>query len=243
LAVDTHGYTDFGMAFARGAGLDLCPRLKALKDRHLFLPRGCDVPQILKPICNATLDLKSVAIYWDRWVHLIASAYSGHTSAINVLTRFGSAARGDPLYEVGVVIGRLLHTVFLADYFINPAFRRELLRVLNRGEATNALKRLIYTGRVANYQAKSEDEMQAVADALSLLANIVMAWNTAKMQAIFDRWAVRRSGAIPPELIGRIAPTRTEGLNMRGIFSFPIEQYAEALLPSWVTAKIHGFGR
>jgi TnpA family transposase len=123
-----------------------------------------------------------------------------------VLTRFGSAARGDPLYEVGVVIGRLLRTVFLADYFINPAFRRELLRVLNRGEATNALKRLIYTDRVANYQAKSEDEMQAIADALSLLANIVIAWNTAKMQAIFDRWAVRRSGAIPPELIGRIAP-------------------------------------
>ena len=243
LAVDTHGYTDFGMAFARGAGLDLCPRLKALKDRHLFLPRGCEVPQILKPICNATLDLKSVPIHWDRWVHLIASAYGGHTSAINVLTRFGSAARGDPLYEVGVVIGRLLRTVFLADYFINPAFRRELLRVLNRGEATNALKRLIYTGRVSNYQAKSEDEMQAVADALSLLANIVMAWNTAKMQAIFDRWAQRRSGAVAPELIGRIAPTRTEGLNMRGIFSFPIEQYAEALLPSWVTAKIHGFGR
>jgi TnpA family transposase len=38
-------------------------------------------------------------------------------------------------------IGRLLRTVFLADYFINPAFRPELLRVLHRGEATNALKR------------------------------------------------------------------------------------------------------
>ena len=32
-------------------------------------------------------------------------------------------------------------TVFLADYFINAVFRRELLRVLNRGEAVNALKR------------------------------------------------------------------------------------------------------
>ena len=32
-----------------------------------------------------------------------------------------------------------------------------------------------------NYQAKSEDEVQAVADALSLLANVVMAWNTTKM--------------------------------------------------------------
>jgi hypothetical protein len=40
------------------------------------------------------------------------------------------------------------------------------------------------------------------------------------------------STAVPPELIGRIAPTRTEGINLRGVFSFPIEQYAEQLLPS-----------
>ena len=49
-------------------------------------------------------------------------------------------------------------------------------------EAANALKRAIYAGRVASYQAKQPDEMQAVADALSLLANLVMAWNTMKMQ-------------------------------------------------------------
>jgi TnpA family transposase len=238
LAVDTHGHTDVGMAVSHGTGFDMCPRLKALKDRHLFLPRGCEVPKILKSICEANLDFDQVPMHWDPWVRLIASVYSGHTSAVSVMARFGSAARGDPLYEVGVGIGRLLRTIFLADYFVNPVFRRELLRVLNRGEATNALKRLIYTGRVANYQAKSEDEMQAVADALSLLANIVMAWNTAKMQAIFDRWAKRRNGAIPPELIARCAPTRTEGLNMRGVFRFPIELYLEQLLPSWASPKI-----
>lgn len=83
-------------------------------------------------------------------MHLAASVHSGHTSAVSVLARFGSATRGDPLHEVGVQMGRLLHTVFLADYFVNPAFRRELLRVLNRGEATNALKRVIYAGRVTN---------------------------------------------------------------------------------------------
>ena len=36
---------------------------------------------------------------------------------------------------------------------------------------------------------------------------------------------------------GRIAPTRTEGINLRGVFSFPIEQYAEQLLPSLSAAK------
>ena len=34
LAVDAHGYTDFGMALSHDEGFDLCPRLKALKDRH-----------------------------------------------------------------------------------------------------------------------------------------------------------------------------------------------------------------
>src|ERR1019366_2390297 len=60
LAVDTHGYTDFGMALARAAGFDLCPRLKALKERHLFLPRGCEVPEILQSTCSAHLDLSRV---------------------------------------------------------------------------------------------------------------------------------------------------------------------------------------
>ena len=70
------------------------------------------------------------------------------------------------------------------------------------------------------------------ADALSLLANILMAWNTAQMQSALNRWNARRSTAVPPELIGRIAPTRTEGINLRGVFRFPIEQYLEQLLPS-----------
>lgn len=34
------------------------------------------------------------------------------------------------------------------------------------------------------------------------------------------------------ELIGHVAPTRTEGINLRGVFRFPIERYAEQLLPS-----------
>jgi hypothetical protein len=116
--------------------------------------------------------------------------------------------------------------------------------VLNRGEAVNALKRAIYVGRVASYQAKQHEEMQAVADALSLLANLVMAWNTMKMQSVLDRWNARRSTAVPLQLqlIGRIAPTRTEGINLRGVFTFPIEQYQAQLLPSLPAAKSRAFG-
>ena len=241
LAVDTHGYTDFAMALARLLGFDLCPRLKELKQRQLFVPRGMAIPAEIASVCVANVDLSLVESHWDALVHLTASVMSGHASAVAALARFGSSARGDPIYEAGVQLGRLLRTAFLADYFVNSAFRRELRRVLNRGEAVNALKRAIYTGRVSPAQAKRVDEMQAVADALSLLANIVMAWNTAQMQAVLDRWANRRQ-VIPPELIGRIAPTRLEGINLRGVFRFPIERYAAQLLPSQTAAKTSASG-
>ncbi len=139
-------------------------------------------------------------------------------------------------------VGKLLRTVFLCDYFVNDAFRRELRRVLNRGEAVNAVKRAIYVGRVASYQAKQHEEMQAVADALSLLANLVMAWNTMKMQSVLDRWNTRRSTAVPPGLIGA-SPRRAPRLSTcGGVFTFPIEQYQAQLLPSLPAAKSRAFG-
>ena len=236
LAVDTHGYTDFAMCLSRLLGFDLCPRLRELKQRHLFVPRGMKVPGEISAVCQASIDTALIEAHWDSLVHLAASVRWGHASAVAALARFGSAARGDPIYDAGVQLGKLLRTAFLADYFVNASFRRELRRVLNRGEAVNALKRAIYTGRVAPTQARRADEMQAVADALSLLANIVMAWNTAQMQAVLDRWANRRQ-IVPPELLGRIAPTRLEGINLRGVFRFPVERYAGQLMPSQTAAK------
>jgi len=156
---------------------------------------------------------------------------SGNASAVAALARFGSAAKGEPVYEAGVQLGKLLRTAFLADYFVKTPFRQELRRVLNRGEVVNALKRAIYTGRISPAQAKRPDEMQAVADGLSLLANTVMSWNTMQMQAIVNRWANRRQ-VIEADIMAKIAPTRLSGINLRGVFRFPVERYATDLMPS-----------
>ena len=182
-------------------------------------------------MCRSEINTQLITEQWDRLVNLAASVRSGHVSVVATLARFGSAATGDPVYDAGVQLGKLLRTSFLADYFTNPVFRQELRRVLNRGEAMNAMKRSIHTGRIAPAQAKRPDEMQAVADAVNRLANIVMAWNTMKLKAVLGRWANRRQ-FIAPELTGKIAPTSLAGINLRDIFRFPTERYAEQIMPS-----------
>jgi hypothetical protein len=42
-------------------------------------------------------------------------------------------------------------------------------------------------------------------------------------------WTVRAHKAA---LTGKIAPTRLQGINLRGVFRFPVERYANEILPS-----------
>ena len=156
------------------------------------MPRGTKVRAEIDAVCEANVDIALIEKHWDSLVHLAASVMSGHASAVAGLARFGSVAQGDPIYDAGVQLGRLLRTAFLADYFVKDAFRNELRRVLNRGKAVNALKRAIYTGRISSAQAKRVDEIQAAADALSLMVNIAVAWNIMQMQAVLDHWSNRR---------------------------------------------------
>lgn len=101
----------------------------------------------------------------------------------------------------------------------------------NRSEAVNSLKRAIYTGRISPARAKRVDKMQPVADGLSLLASTGMAWKTMRMQAAVNRRA-NRGQMIQADIMAKIAPTRLSGVNLRGVFRFPVKRYAADLIPS-----------
>jgi TnpA family transposase len=101
LAVDTHGYTDFGMAMARVLGFDLCPRLKSLRDRKLHVPCGIAIPDSLRTVVRTDVSLRNVEVGWDELLRVCASVDSGDISAVLALERFGSDARADPAFKAG----------------------------------------------------------------------------------------------------------------------------------------------
>jgi len=164
------------MALARLLG-STCARAQGAQRPAPVPAEGQRVPEVVRAIVRTRIDPRRSSrsgIASCTWSRPCTPGTRRRSSAVALWL----GRRGDPLYEALVQLGQLLRTVFLADYFVNDVFRRELLRVLNRGESVNTLKRAIYTGRVANFQAKRHDELAAVGDALGLLANLVMAWNT-----------------------------------------------------------------
>jgi TnpA family transposase len=233
LAVDTHGFTHFAMTVAKLLGFDLCPRLADLGDRKLFVPRGIEVPDVLASITERLAVGNTVRQGWDPLVRIAASINGGWCSAVTVLDMYGTAAKGDPVYECGNTLGKFLRTIYLCDLFSNPGFRRELQRVLNQGESMHELQRAIHNGPIRARHGRSREELTAISGALTLLTNVVMAWNTSQMQRAVDaRWGLQASSAL-----ARIAPIAFGHINMRGVFNFELGMLRHHLIPPLTEAQ------
>lgn len=229
LAVDTHGYTDVAMAVSHGLGFDLCPRLRNLRERRLTVPRGMAVPESIKEVVDSTLNLEHVRAHWDDLVRVLASISNGTISAVTALQRFGSAAQGDPIYRAAQQLGRLLRTIYLCDYFTNPIFRREITRLLNRGEHVHTLQHAIHLGAVRHDRGRRPDEMIAISGALTLLSNLVIAWQANRMQTAVTSLEAK-GVSVSKEMLRHISPVRYSSVNFRGTFRFPIDRYRQSLI-------------
>jgi len=238
LAVDTHGYTNVGMGLSKLLKFDLCPRLRDISERRLYLPKSIDTPDGLASVVVQDVSLGAIKKNWDELLRVAASILSGRVNATVMLQRMGSASQGDPVVRAADQLGRLLRTIFLCDYFSNRSFRREMHAVLNRGESVHQLQRTVYAGRIDPKRGRRRDELWAISGAHTLLTNIVIAWNTHRMQMVIDN--MRKSGRdIEDKWIARIAPTPFGHINFRGLFRFGIERYRDALL----AAAVKGSGR
>lgn len=229
LAVDTHGYTNPAMSIAKLLGFDLCPRLRDLSERKLYLPAKFEVPESIERVTVKRVSLRKIRAGWDELMRIVASIRVGRISAELALRYLSSAAKGDPAYEAAEHLGRLLRSVFLCDFVTIEDFRREIHTLLSRGESVHLLQRAIYDGKVATDRGRRRDEMKTISGAHALLTNIVIGWNTHRMHETVER--LRRDGVkIEDDWIRRMGPVHFGNINFRGTFRFGVEKFAVALI-------------
>ena len=222
LAVDTHGFTHFALATAKLLGFDLSPRLAGLAGRKLYLPAGVRVPEALEARVERMKPSRLAREGWDGLLHLVASLEAGYGSPTTIIERHGSAAQGTPAYECGTFLGKVLRSLFLLDYLIKPDFRREVHRLLSQGESLHLLQRALMAGRIEAKHGRTLAEATAISGAITLLTNVVMAWNTNAMQTVIDRLP---PDTFPEQHLAHIAPVAHRHINMNGRIRFAVEEY------------------
>ena len=236
---DTHGYTAWAMGLAKLLGFDLCPRLKSFRDRRLHVPRGFAVPDELKAACLTDISLSTIEAGWGDLCGVADAVASGRLSAVLACERFGSASRGEKAYKAGHSLGLLLRTVHLCDTLSITDFRRETLRLLNHGELVHALQRQIRRAGFGSRRGRRQEELVAQSGSLTLVTNLVMASNTAKMQDALDRWRSETGRRIPGHALRHVSPAGFEHINFDGVLMFPVDRFRKRILPSASEIDFH----
>lgn len=100
------------------------------------------------------------------------------------------------------------------------------------------LAHAVYHGRIGVTRARRSDELMAISGAHTLLTNVVIAWNTMKMQEVVDFWRLRKE-PIEDTWIRRMGPVHFEHINFRGIISFNLYPFADTLLAKQPRKRAH----
>lgn len=212
---DTAGATDHVFGLCHLLGYGFAPRIKDLKDRKLYTIEKPGTYPLLEPLIGDAVDVAAIVAQWPELTRLKRSIEAGTTIPSVILRKLSAAGPGNALSRALRALGRIERTLFTLQWLSDPALRQRSHAGLNKGEASNALRRAIFFHRQGEIRDRTFENQSFRASGLSVLTAAIVHWNTVYL----DR-AVRHLRAqdvhVPDDLLAHVAPLGWEHIALTG---------------------------
>lgn len=212
---DTAGATDHVFGLCRLLGYRFAPRIKDLKDRKLYTVEKPTNWPLLAPLIGDTVETTAILGQWAELMRLKASIEAGAVVPSLILRKLAAAGAGNALSRALRALGRIERTLFTLQWLSDPALRQRSHAGLNKGEASNALRRAVFFHRQGEIRDRTFENQSFRASGLGLITAAIVHWNTVYL----DR-AVRQSrtqgATIPDDLLAHVAPLGWEHIGLTG---------------------------
>ena len=224
LAIDEH-YTDTGGASDHVFALFLligkrfAPRLRNLKDRSFHAFEKADAYPALKEHIGTPVNAALILECWDEILHLAASISTRVVAPSAVLKQLAATANPSRLAKALRELGRIERTLFMSEWYSDPALRKRCQAGLNKGEAAHKLKRAVFFHERGEIRDRSFDSQAFRASGLNLAVSAIVLWNTVYLARAVAH--LRAQGqAIPDNILPHVSPLAWEHINLTGIYSW-----------------------
>ncbi len=107
-------------------------------------------------------------------------------SAALLIARLQAGSRQHPLAKALLEYGKLRRTLHALRWFTDEAFRRRIGRQLNRGEATNDLRRFIFFANRGAVRYPHHDDQTTQAHCHTLVVNACVLSTTGYLEDAID---------------------------------------------------------
>ena len=132
-----------------------------------------------------------------------------------ILRKLSAAGAGNALSRALRALGRIERTMFTLQWLSDPHLRQRSHAGLNKGEASNALRRAVFFHRQGEIRDRTFENQGFRASGLSLITAAIVHWNT-----VYLHRAVQHSralgAAIPDDLLAHVAPLGWEHIALTG---------------------------
>jgi len=217
-------------ALAWTLGYRWAPRLADLPDQRLWRidPHAHYGP--LDGLARHRINTRLIVGNWDGICRLGASLPAGTVTASAMLRTLQRGPNPSSLARALAELGRVIKTLHVLEYCHDPAYRRAIHRMLNRGETRNSLARDVFHGQRGHlrkhYQVGQENQL----DTLGLMVNIIVLRQTVYTQAALDH--LEAAGHHPgPADVARLSPLGHPTINLDGRYRSTIHPPTAGLRP------------
>jgi TnpA family transposase len=212
---DTAGATDHVFGLCHLLGYRFAPRIKDLRERKLYTIEKSGTWPLLAPLIGDTVETTAVLSQWPELMRLKASINAGTVLPSVILRKLAAAGSGNTLSRALRALGRIERTLFTLQWLSDPALRQRSHAGLNKGEASNALRRAVFFHRQGEIRDRTFENQSFRASGLSLITAAIVHWNTVYLDQAVQH--LRALGtAIPDDLLAHVAPLGWEHIALTG---------------------------
>jgi TnpA family transposase len=212
---DTAGATDHVFGLCCLLGFQFAPRIRDLKDRKLYTIEKPSAYPLLEPLIGEAIDPATIIGQWPELVRLKVSIEAGAVLPSVILRKLAAAGSGNALSRALRTLGRIERTLFTLQWLSDPALRQRSHAGLNKGEASNSLRRAIFFHRQGEIRDRTFENQSFRASGLSLITAAIVHWN-----AVYLDCAVRQLRAqgdlVQDDLLAHVAPLGWEHIALTG---------------------------
>ena len=212
---DTAGATDHVFGLCHLLGFRFAPRIKDLKERKLYTIDKPSSYPLLEPLIGDAVETAAITSQWAELLRLKASIQAGVVVPSVILRKLAAAGSSNSLSRALRALGRIERTLFTLQWLSDPDLRQRSHAGLNKGEASNSLRRAVFFHRQGEIRDRTFENQSFRASGLSLITAAIVHWNTVYLDRAVQHLCAQ-GVIIRDDLLAHVAPLGWEQIALTG---------------------------
>ena len=213
-STDTAGYTEQMFALTYLLGFNFKPRIKNVEQQQLYSFENVTINNIKFQKINEKIIIEN----YNEIIRLIESIRCGKVKASLILQKINSYNRNNGIAKGLKEIGRILKTQYILEYLTNGDLRKEVQKMLNKGESINSVGRLIFFGKHGRLNESALENQLERASCLNILLASLIIWNSRYLEKVYE--VVKTEEWFEEIEFQKVSPLGTQHVNFLGKYIF-----------------------